>query len=198
MRPTPLALVLAAVAALTGCSDEPAAAPATPTATPSPTPAASPELPGPVDPLSPRPAVESPAPTGSQPVCDARRLTVTDADLLADERALQEVFAIRTSGGACALTGWPSVTLLGPDDAPLAVTQRRAGTPGTVTLDRGTSLSFVLGTPRSQQCQDVSAVLVRLPGTKRTIRTGTTMQVCDRTLTVSPVERRQDDEGSEH
>lgn len=199
MRPTPLALLLATAAALTSCSDTMSdgrrdTAVTTPTA-PATTQA---PLPEPVDPLSPRPAVESPAPTGSAAVCDAAAMTVTDADLLADERQLQEVFAIRTTGAACALRGWPGVSLLGAGGTPIPVTIRRSGTATTLTLDRATSLSFVLGTPRSQDCQDVSTVAVRLPGTNRTIRAATTMQVCDGTLTVSPVQRRQDDEGSEH
>ncbi|HUR14128.1 MAG TPA: DUF4232 domain-containing protein [Mycobacteriales bacterium] len=197
MRPTSLALVLAALAALSACSadadPDPAPARSLPSASPSPN-----ALPEPVDPLSPMPAVESPAPTGSQPACAAAGLTVTDADLLADEQQLQEVFAIRTTGGPCALRGWPAVTLLGPDGAPLTVTTRQVGRATTLTLSRDSSLSFVLSTPRTQTCQDVSTVAVRLPGTSRTLRAATTMQVCDRALTVSPVQRSQDDEGAEH
>lgn len=191
MRPTPLALLLASLVALTGCSS---GSPAASRTTPSPTTA----LPEPVDPLSPAPAVESPAPTGSQPTCAVAGLSVTDADLLADAHSLQEVFAIRTTGPPCALQGWPAVTLLGADGAPLPVTTRQVGRAGAVTLSRDSSLSFVLSTPRSQECQDVSALAVRLPGTSRTIRTSTTMQVCGADLTVSPVQRATDSEGSEH
>jgi hypothetical protein len=195
VRTTPLALLLTALATLTGCSSQhpPAAAPVPTTA-----PVATTALPEPVDPLSPRPAVESPAPTGSQPTCSSAGLSVTDADLLADERTLQEVFVVRTTGAPCALRGWPAVTLLGPDGAPLPVTARQVGTPGTVTLSRDSSLSFVLSTPRSSGCQDVSALTVRLPGTSRTLRTSTTMQVCSGEVSVSPVHRSTDDEGSEH
>lgn len=193
MHPSPLVLLLVA-AALTACGG--AADPRTPS--PSALPTSQAPVPEPVDPLSPKPAVESPAPTAASRDCDASRLTIADADLLADEHELQEVFVIRTSGPLCALRGWPAVTLLDAQGAPLTVTQRREGTPVTVTLDPSTSLSFVLATPRTQDCRDVSTVAVRLPGTDRTIRAQTTMQVCDRSLTVSPVERRTDDEGSEH
>ncbi|MDP9181970.1 MAG: DUF4232 domain-containing protein [Actinomycetota bacterium] len=151
----------------------------------------------PVDPLSPKPAIESPAPLG-RPTCAAGALAVQDADLLADETQLQEVFAVRTSGSPCQLSGWPEVTLLGPDDAPLVVTVRRTGSASPESLSRGTSLSFVLSTPRTSDCQDVSGLVVRLPGTSRAIRTSTTMQVCHGELGVSPVQRRQDDEGAEH
>ena len=153
----------------------------------------------PVDPLSPRPAVETPAPSAQGlPSCAGATLTVRDADLLADASQLREVFAVRTSGPACRLRGWPEVTLLGADDAPLTVAVRRTGSSAAVSLSRGTTVSFVLGTPRTGNCQDVSTIVVRLPGTSRAIRTGTTMQVCDGELTVGPVERREDDEGSEH
>lgn len=188
MRPTPLALLLTPLLTLTACGHgRPAAAPVPTTA-----------LPEPVDPLSPAPAVESPAPTGTQPTCAVAGLTVTDADLLADAQSLREVFAIRTTGPPCALQGWPAVTLLGADGAPLPVTARQVGRPSTVTLSRDSSLSFVLGTPRRPDCQDASALSVRLPGTSRTIRTSTTMQVCGADLTVSPVQRSSDSEGSEH
>jgi hypothetical protein len=123
---------------------------------------------------------------------------VQDADLLADEHELQEVFAIRTKGPTCRLQGWPQVSLLGADDAPIRVVVRRTGTASALSLTRATSLSFVLGTPRTSDCEDVAAVVVTLPGTSRAIRTGTTMQVCRGQLTISPVERRQDAEGAEH
>lgn len=192
MRRSPLAPWLVTAVLLTACSDGDPAPPAVAV----PTTAA--PLPGPLDPLSPKPAVESPAPTAASRACEAAELTVTEADLLADEHALQTIFVLRTSGPLCALRGWPAVTLLDAQGAPVTVTGRRTGTPTTVTLDPATSLSFVLGTPRSQDCLDVSTVSVRLPGTSRALRAATSMQVCDRTLTVSPVERRTDDEGSEH
>jgi hypothetical protein len=174
---------------LAGCSDSgtPAASP-----TPSATPAPSASLVEPVDPLSPKPPVESPAPSPTGSTCDPADLTVTDADLLADERQLQEVFAVRTRGPACRLRGWPTISLLGPDDAPIRVTTRRTGTAAELALTKETSLSFVLSTPRTTDCQDVAAVVVTLPGTSRAIRTGTTMQVCHGELGVGPVERRQD------
>jgi hypothetical protein len=190
------ALLLVLAALLGGCSGGAPAARSTPT--PTPTPTSTPSLPAlePVDPLSPQPPVESPAPTAQgRPTCAGATLAVQDADLLADSRQLQEVFAVRTSGPTCQLRGWPEVTLLGGNDAPLTVAFRRTGSAVAGSLSRSSSLSFVLSTPRSTTCADVSAVLVRLPGTDRVIRTGTTMQVCDGSLEISPVERRQDDEG---
>jgi hypothetical protein len=164
------------------------------TPTPATTTAAPPE---PVDPLSPRPAVESSAPAGG-PTCLASDLTVTDADLLASDTALEEVFAVRTSGSPCELRGWPTVRLLDSEGRRLPLTVQRVRTASVVALSRGTSVSFVLGTPRTSSCQDAATLLVRLPGTDRAIRVPTTMQVCERRLDVGPVERRQDDEGTEH
>jgi hypothetical protein len=184
-----LALALAA----SGCDGSGPAA----LRTPGPTPTTAGPTPQQDDPLSPRPAIESAVPRG-QATCTAAALTVTDADLLASDAALQEVFAIRTSGSPCQLVGWPDVTLLGPGDRRVTVTTSRDGSATAETLSRDTSLSFVLGTPRSSSCQDVSTVVVRLPGTSRDLRTSTTMQVCDASLSVGPVQRRQDDEGAEH
>jgi hypothetical protein len=138
------------------------------------------------------PPVESAAPAPTGATCDPADVTVTDADLLADENQLQEAFALRTRGPACRLQGWPSVTLVGSDDAPIRVTSRRTGKAEALALTRETSLSFVLTTPRTSDCQDVAAVLVTLPGTTRAIRTSTTMQVCRHVLDVGPVERRRD------
>jgi hypothetical protein len=165
--------------------------------TPSPVPVTTGPTALPEDPLSPRPALESPAPRG-QVTCSADTLTVTDADLLASGTSLEEVFAIRTRGAPCQLMGWPAVSLLDAADQPIPVTARRAGSSSTETLSRGTSLSFVLATPRSSTCQDVSTLVVRLPGTSHDLRAATTMQVCDGSLSVSAVQRRQDDEGAEH
>jgi hypothetical protein len=151
----------------------------------------------PVDPLSPKPALESAPPLG-RPTCRAASLTVTDADLLTSSTELQEVFAVRTSGPACQLKGWPAVRLLAADGSALDARTRRTGTAKAVTLSRSTSLSFVLGTPRSGSCEDAATLVVRLPGTERDLRTATSMQVCDASLSVGPVERRQDDEGAEH
>ena len=182
--------LLVAPLLLAGCSDGGSAALPTPSATP--TPSASPLEP--VDPLSPKPPVESAAPAPTGATCDAADLTVTDADLLADEQSLQEVFAVRTRGPACRLKGWPTVSLLGSDDAPIRLTAHRTGTPVELALTRETSLSFVLSTPRTADCQDVAALVVTLPGTSRAIRTGTTMQVCRGELGIGPVERRHDAE----
>ena len=195
MRSAPLLLLTAVV--LGGCGDGTPSAQPTPTSTTTPTTTRPPVEP--VDPLSPRPAVESPAPSAAgQPTCSAATLTVQDADLLTDEKQLQEVFAIRTSGPVCSLRGWPEVGLLGSDGTPITVAVRRTGTAEALTLSRATSLSFVLGTPRTSDCRDVSTLVVRLPGTNPAIRTSTTMQVCDASLDVGPVQRSQDAEGSEH
>ena len=188
--PLALAVVLGACS-----SEEPAA---TPTPSPTPSPSLSPSgAPEPVDPLSPRPALESAPPLG-QPACSPGTLTVTDADLLASESTLEELFVVRTTGAACQLRGWPELTLLGADDRPLDVTLRRTGSAEPVTLSAGTSVSFLVGTPRRGACESVSAVVVTLPGSDHPLRVGTTLQVCDKTGTIGPVHRRQDDEGAEH
>jgi hypothetical protein len=194
----PLAVPLVAIVALvTACGggDEPISA--APTATPSSGPTATTPPPEPVDPLSPQPALESAAPLG-QPTCRAATLTVTDADLLTSGSELQEVFAIRTTGPACQLRGWPAVRVLRADGTAIALQARRVGTARAVTLTRATSVSFVLGTPRGGSCEDAATLIARLPGTDRDLRTSTTMQVCGASLRVGPVERRQDDEGAEH
>jgi hypothetical protein len=193
----PLAVPLVAIVVLTaGCGDddEPVA---TPTRTPSAAPTTSAPAVQPLDPLSPKPALESPAPLG-RPACRATDLTVTDADLLASGSTLQEVFALRTSGRACQLRGWPAVRLLRADGTAIALQARRVGTARAVTLSRATSLSFVLGTPRTGACEDAATVVVRLPGTDRDLRAATSMQVCAGSVQVGPVERRQDEEGTEH
>jgi hypothetical protein len=122
---------------------------------------------------------------------------VTDADLLTSATALQEVFVVRTTGPDCQLRGWPAVGLRRSDGSALALHARRVGTAHAVTLSRSTSLSFVLSTPRSGTCEDAAALVARLPGTDRDLRASTGMQVCTGRLDVGPVERRQDDEGSE-
>ncbi len=195
MRHAPLALLIGLCLATAACSGSDPG-PVAPAPTASPTQASATPLPD--DPLSPRPAVESPAPTGKQPVCAASALTIADADLLADDERLQEVFVVRTTGPDCALRGWPKIGLLDGEGAPLSAAMTQVGTAGETTLSRDSSLSFVLGTPRTQDCLDVTTVEVRLPGTNATIRTSTTMQVCAGRLEIGPVERRQDDEGAEH
>jgi hypothetical protein len=181
----------ALLVAACGNDQEPRATPpsATPTTT-APAPA-----PGPADPLSPKPAIESPAPPVGRPTCRATDLTVTDADLLTSATALEEVFVVRTSGPACQLHGWPAVHLLRADGSALVFRSKRAGKARTVTLTRATSLSFVLSTPRTGSCEDAATLVARLPGTSSDLRTETGMQVCAGSLAVGPVERRQDDEG---
>ena len=196
MRPSSLLLSALLLAGCSGAGTTTSSV-ASPAVTPSSTPSSTITA-GPADPLSPGPPVEAPAPTPTGATCDPARLTVTDADLLADEHQLQEVFVVRTSGPPCRLLGWPHVTLLGADDAALRPATRRTGSAVELALTRATSLSFVLSTPRTSDCQEVAAVVVTLPGTTRAIRTGTTMQLCHGQLGVGPVERRQDSEGAQH
>jgi Protein of unknown function (DUF4232) len=161
-----------------------------------PPPAASPARPA--DPLAPAPAQESAAPTG-QPPCRATDLTVVDADTLVLPQTVHEVFVLRTSGPDCQLEGYPSVRLLDASGAPLRIPVTSGGQdlpatgPVPVTLSRGTSLSFVVATPRDGTCVEASAVDVTLPGTTTALRAPTALSVCG-SAGVSPVERRTDDE----
>lgn len=161
----------------------------TTSATPTPTTMARPE-----DPLSPRPALESPAPLG-QPDCDAAALTVTDADAVVDDTTWTEIFVVRTTGAPCQLEGFPEVTLRAEDGQELVASPVGHVTP-TLTLSRGTSVSFVLVTGRSGTCTPTTSLRVLLPGTHATLTATTTLAVCGR-LEVHPVERRADDEGAE-
>ena len=226
MRPTPVLLLLAGLA-LGGCSSaSPSAAgpsaavptsaapttdaPVLPTA-PAPlmsTPTARPATPTPVrstpvapnDPLSPAPALESPAPTG-QPTCRPAALTLVDADQLTGSASVREVFALRTTGAACQLQGYPVVRLLDASGATLPVTYRHGGyalsAAGAVpvTLSRDTTASLELGTGRTGTCRDVATVVVTLPGTTTALRTRTGFRVCGGAVGVSPVLRRGDTEG---
>lgn len=202
-----LAVCIASLAACSeGAAPAPTAAPSltTPPATvlpspkPKPTPSPTPSV-EPVDPLSPRPGLET-APPAGQPTCQGSALTVTDADTIVTPTHKREVFVIRTTGRACQLRGYPAVRLLGSDGKPLPVTVQRGGNGlpreqvATYTIDRGTSLSFEIGTARDGTCNDVATTSVVLPQTTTTHRVPTTLRVCGSTVGVSPVHRAVDDE----
>lgn len=184
--------------------------PATPRATPSattpppatiaPTPTATAtEVPD--DPLSPRPALESPAPLG-QPTCEPAALTVTDADSITGDGTVQEVFVLRTQGRPCQLEGWPTVRLLDAAGRALPVTVGHGGfgvpdtAPAPVTLSRDTTASFLVATGLAGSCTDAATLVVTLPGTTTPLRTDTTLSVCDGAVGISPVQRLADDEGT--
>lgn len=194
--------LFAGVLTLTSCSADsvPIPRPTQTSATTTPAPSPSPSLgfPSPEDPLSPKPAVESPASLG-QPTCLARALSVTDADAVITDTAVTEVFVIRVRGAACQLQGWPDPTLLDARGQRLPVTyHHNRETPAPLTLTEGTSLSFGLTTGRGGSCTDASTLSVILPGTTTALTTATALSVCGAVVTVSPVERLQDDEGAEH
>jgi hypothetical protein len=200
-RRTAAALALGLVAACSGPTHPratPAATTHAPTATAAPTPTAS-EVPD--DPLSPRPALESPAPLG-QPTCAPAALTVTDADSITSDRSVQEVFVLRTQGRACQLEGWPAVRLLDAAGRDLPVTVGHGGfdlpatAPAPVTLSRDTTASFLVATGRTGSCTDAATLVVTLPGTTTPLRADTTLSVCGGTVGVSPVQRLADVEGT--
>jgi hypothetical protein len=125
---------------------------------------------------------------------------VTDADTLVSPQYKHEVFVIRTSGPPCQLKGFPAVRLLDSAGHQLAVQTQSGGfglpprTPQTVTLSRGTSLSFEVATPRDGSCQEVAAILATLPGTSGAHRAATSLRVCGATIGLSPVQRMSDAE----
>ena len=158
-----------------------------PVVTPSPTPSATPTVPAVVPTGS-----ESPAPVG-QPTCQAPAVTVTDADTVVKPGYRAEVYVLRTTGRACQLSGYPTVSVAGA-----AVTRGGEGLPAEAprayTLTPGTSLSFALATGRSGSCTDRGAMTVILPGTTQRKAVTTDLQVCNGRLGVSPVHRLGDDE----
>jgi hypothetical protein len=158
--------------------------------TPTPTPSAS----GPADPLSPQPALESAPPAAGLPACRAQSMTVQDADSLSDASSSTELFVVRTTGPDCAMKGYPRVQFLASDGRALQVTVsgRPGSTPQQVSLTRSTSLSFAVSTPRTQPCQAVARVRVRLPGALSDLSAVTGMSVCGGRASVSPVGRLQD------
>lgn len=159
----------------------------TPTATP---PAASPTPAD--DPLSPRPAIESPAPLG-QPTCDPATVTVTDADAVITDR-VRAVYVLRTAGRPCQLQGFPDVQLLDEQGRDLRVRTTRTGdVPRPVTLSAGTSLSFSLTTDRDGTCRQAAALRVTLPGTRGPLSATTDLRACG-VVEIGPVGRLEDDE----
>lgn len=193
--PSPVLLLAVPVFVLaTACSGS-----ADPASSPSPAPSPSPSLsptssptPFSEDPLSPRPAIESPAPLG-QPVCDPAAVTVTDADAVITDR-VEEIFVLRTRGRACQLEGFPGVALLDADGRELAVrVTNSAQRPEPVTLSSGTSLSFSLTTGRTGSCLQAASVRVVLPGTTTRVTANTELRACG-TVQTSPMQRLQDDE----
>jgi hypothetical protein len=211
VRPVhPALLVVALTATLSACSSSsdgtPVASPAagglpSPSALPSASaPASDPASPspGPEDPLSPQPALESAPPLGL-PTCRAAALTLVDADSVVTTTAVQEVFVLRTSGPNCQLEGFPTVELYAGDGTRVAATVRHNGyglpdRPATpVTLSRGTSTSFVVATSRSGDCTPLSELRATVPGTGGQLRAQTPMEVCGGAVGVSPVRRSVDD-----
>lgn len=215
---TPL-FALALAALLTGCSggSDPVAGPGdpvvdpsasagpsrssapSPTGTPSGTPSAAPTSAppparAPEDPLAPQPPLET-APAPGLPVCAPAALSLVDADLLVETAYTQSVYVLRTEGPDCQLEGFPAVTLLGADGAPLPVRVSQGGfelpdTAEVTPLSRGTSVSFRIGSGRDGSCTDVARVVVRLPGTTADLSADTVLRVCAGAAGVGPVERR--------
>jgi hypothetical protein len=155
----------------------------------------------PTDPLSPKPPLET-APAPGRPRCQPATLSLVDADQLSSATATQEVFALRTSGPDCQLTGFPSLQFRDSKGSPLAVTVTHGGYgassgPAKVTtLSKATSASFVVGTPRgpgSGSCVAAATVVVGVPG-GGTLTASTTLTVCAGKAGVSPIGRRVDEE----
>jgi hypothetical protein len=152
----------------------------------------------PVDPLSPRPGLETAPPPGL-PVCADDTLRVVDADTIVRLASVEQVYVVRTTGPDCQLEGHPEVTVLA-DGRPVPVEVTPDGPhvsarqPGPVTLSTTTSASFGLGTPRDGACTTASRVDVRLPGTQTVHRVASELQVCQGRLSLSAVSRSTDDE----
>ena len=157
---------------------------------------AAPEAPD--DPLVPEPGLESAPPPG-RPTCRAAALTVTDADAVYTDDAVQELFTVRTTGPDCQLKGHPSVSLLDEAGRALPAKVARSGydlsdkAPGVVTLSRATSVSFFVATSRDGACKQAATLVTTLPGSGAALRASTPMQVCDGAVGVTPVRRLVDD-----
>jgi len=162
-------------------------------------PAATQEPEEPEDPLASRSPLET-APPAGQPTCQASTLTVTDASRAYTLSAVQSLFTIRTNGPDCQLEGYPQIQLRDAGGSLLEVAVKRggyglpAGGAAPVTLSKGTSISFFVGTARKAGCQAASALVVTLPGTTTPLRAATTTEVCDGSVGISPVRRETDDE----
>ena len=218
--PTPVrALVPAAALALvlTGCTGDgpeltvggtpsptasattaPTTAPTSPDASPSPVVVGTEQ---PVDPLSPRPAIETPPPLGA-PACRAADLTLTDADAVVTPQVVQEIYVLRTTGRDCQLQGFPEVSLLDAGGRAMPVRYSRGGfgldvdEDGPVTLSRSTSVSFRVASGRDGSCAAVATIVATLPGTGGPLRAPTFLQVCQGTAGIAPVGRLADDHGN--
>jgi len=203
MRTTLIAAALLALTLSAGCSDsagEVGATPTTiaPTESPAPTPATSTAAPTPThSELTPGPGLESAPPVGA-PTCKGNDLTITDADTLVTADSRQEVYAIRTTGPACQLRGYPAVSFRDAAGSSMAIATRHGGyglppeQPETVTISRSTSLSFTIASARTGSCSDVAKVVVTLPQTTGAHTVPTELRVCGSTVGLSPVERRGD------
>lgn len=190
--PTRLLLIaLLCTACSGGQTSAPSATPAP--STPGPTAgAAATRTPLNEDPLSPKPAIESPAPLG-QPVCDPRAVTVTDADAVITAQ-VEAIYVLRTSGRPCQLEGFPGVTLLDGSGRALPVRLTTSDDePEPVTLSAGTSLSFTLTTGRTGSCLQAASVRVVLPGTTTPLTAATELNACG-DVRIGPVTRLEDDE----
>ena len=152
----------------------------------------------PDDPLVEKPGLDSAPPPGL-PTCRAGALTVTDADAVYTDTAVQELFTIRTTGPDCQLKGYPTVALLDEAGRELPAKVRRNGygmpddAPEVVTLSKATSVSFFVATSRDGDCQQAATLVTTLPGTGAALRASTPMQVCDAAVGVTPVRRLVDD-----
>lgn len=187
-------------AAPTSAAPSPSASVVRPPATTAPgAPAATTSPQAPEDPLASAAPRETAPPVGL-PACDARALTLTDADAVYTADAVRELFTVRTTGPDCQLPGaYPSVQVLDGAGAPVApVGQGGPGLPSPsgapVTLSRSTSLSFSVGTRRDGPCVPAATVTATLAGTGTALRAATGMQVCQGALATGPLQRLGDDE----
>lgn len=180
--------------ASTSASPTPATSPSA-SATAAPTMTPGPEEPP--DPLSPEPPLET-APPAGQPTCRAADLLVVDADAVISQTAVQELFVVRTTGPDCQLNGYPAVVLRDAAGVALPVTYQRGGfglaaeQPATVTLSRGTSVSFTVATGRAGTCADAASAVVTLPGAGGPVSAPTALAVCEGSAGLSPVRRQID------
>ena len=103
------------------------------------------------------------------------------------------MFAIQTRGEGCRLQGRPAVRLL---DAAGRVLPARVRTSGlglpdeplrTLTVGRGSSVSFLVATPDGGACEQAATLVAALPRVPGSMRATTSMRVCDRVVAVTPV-----------
>lgn len=160
-----------------------APATASPTTSPTARPTSSP---------SPTAVVESSAPPPGAPTCQAKDLTLTDADTLVTQQNREQVYVIRTTGATCTLQGYPTVTLLDGSGKAIPARYSHGGygqapsSPTPLSLSRGTSVSFSVSTPRAGSCLTAATIVAALPGT---LRASTTARVCSGVAGVSAIRR---------